>query len=117
MITKNYRKELPELKGVPNDNIYAIYIIPYEPYDGFWGKNEYMNYDFVFCGRKGELGWVHWEGDVINLFNDTCEVNLSIDCPVECGYLRIYSMHKLEIDKLFISSTTIRATREEKGND
>lgn len=110
-MTKNYREELPELDRIP-DNIYAIYIIPYAPYDGFWGKNGYMSYDFVFRDRKDDLGWVHWEGDVINIFNNINEMDLSIDCPVDCGYLRIFSHHKLKIDNLFISSTTISATKD-----
>lgn len=111
-MTKNYREELPELDKVPDD-VYSIYIIPYAPYNGFWGKNGFMSFDFVFGNGKGEtLGWVHWEGDVISIFNNIHEWALSIDCPVDCGYLRIFSRHKLKIDDLFISSTTISVTED-----
>ena len=113
-MTKNYREELPKLDKVPDD-VYAIYIIPYEPYDGFLGKNGYMSYDFVFCGRKEEYGWCHWEGDVINIFNDIHEVALSLDCPCDCGYIRLFSNSKLDIGDLFISSTTIKATGKKLG--
>ena len=107
-MTKNYKSELQELTKLPQ-NIYAIYIIPCEEYDGFWGKNGYTSYDFVFEGKKGEeYGWLHWEGDVINIFNDVHEYELSIDCPVECGYIRLFSSNGLEIDDLFVSSTTIK---------
>ena len=109
-MTKNYREELPELDKVPDD-VYSIYIIPYAPYNGFWGENGFMSFDFVFGNGNGkELGWVHWEGDVINIFNNVHEVALSIDSPVNCGYLRLYSTRKLDIGDLFISSTTIKAT-------
>ena len=109
-MTKNYREELPKLDKIP-DSIYAIYIIPYEAYDGFWGKNGYMSYDFVFCDRKDELGWLHWEGDVINIFNNIHELALSIDCPVNCGYLRLFSHYKIKLDNLLISSVTISVER------
>ena len=108
-MTKNYRQELLHLTEIP-ENIYAIYIIPYSEYDGFWGKNGYMNYDFVFQDNHGkDLGWTHWEGDVINIFNNVNELYLSIDTPTDCGYIRLYSVHGIEIDKLIISSTTIKA--------
>lgn len=110
-MTKDYKNELPELTKLP-ENIYAIYIIPCKEYDGFWGKNGYTSYDFVFEGKKSEkYGWLHWEGDVIHLFNDTSEYDLAIDCPVECGFIRLFSIKGLEINELFISSTTIQPKR------
>lgn len=112
-MTKNYKNELPELTQLP-ENIYAVYIIPQSEYDGFWGKNGYMNYDLVFENKKSEpLGWCHWEGDVIHLFNNEHEYAMAIDTPADCGFIRIFSSQGLDIDGLFISSTTIKPKERE----
>lgn len=68
-MNRKYRKELPKLSILPTERITGIYIIPDKKYDGFWGKNGYKSYDFIFEGQKKEndrysfikYGWLHWE--------------------------------------------------------
>ena len=43
-MNRKYRKKLPEVKTKPSCQINGIYIIPYKPYNGFWGRNGYKSY-------------------------------------------------------------------------
>ena len=53
-------------------------------------------------------GWIHWEGDVIHLVNET-EYNMSIDCSMENGYIRIFNNRGFEFSDFIISNLTIKS--------
>ena len=108
-MNRNYRKNLPKLTQKPKEIIRAIYIIPDKAYNGFWGKNGFKSYDFIFEGNLSKnIGWCHWEGDVIHLVNDK-ELMLNIDCKTENDYIRIFTPAKngLNISDMIISDLTI----------
>lgn len=54
-MNKDYKNNYKKLDKLPNEQINGIYIIPSEDYNGFWGKNGYKSYDFVFENNKGEV--------------------------------------------------------------
>lgn len=66
--------------------------------------------------RELNLVGVIGNGDVINIFNNVNKLSLSIDCPKECGYIRIYSDYKIKLGDLLISNTTISIEKEEEEN-
>ena len=104
---RKYRKELPELKEKPTEQINGIYIIPDKAYNGFWGKNGYKSFDFIFENDKGKkIGWCHWEGDVIELQNNK-PFGMNIDCGVKEDYIRLYTKWGFEISDMIISNITI----------
>lgn len=111
-MNREYRNELPELKEKPTEQIYGIYIIPYKEYNGFWGKNGYKSYDFIFENKHREkIGWCHWEGDVIHLENNYyCEMN--IDCAIKNDYLRLFTTKGFEISDMIISDLEIKTKGE-----
>lgn len=108
-----YRKEYPELKEFPKETIYGIYIIPYKAYNGFWGKNGFKSYDFIFetKGRK-KIGWLHWEGDVISLYNNKC-YGMRIDTAVGDDYIRIFNDYGFDLKDFQISSASIISKEKE----
>jgi hypothetical protein len=106
-MNRSYRKKLPHLNKQPTEQINGIYIIPDKPYNGFWGKNGYKAYDFIFENNIGKkIGWCHWEGDVIHLMNNM-DFGMNIDC--ECGneYIRLFTNLGFEISDMMISDLTI----------
>lgn len=106
-MNRKYREELMELKEKPKEQINGIYIIPYKAYKGFWGKNGYKSYDFIFENKEGEkIGWCHWEGDVIHLEN-TKIMGMNIDCKNCNDYIRLFTNFGFEISDMIISDLTI----------
>jgi hypothetical protein len=105
-MNRNYRYKLKELKEKPSD-IHGIYIIPYKAYNGFWGKNGYKSFDFIFENIVGDkVGWCHWEGDVINFKCDN-DYDLNMDCNIKDDYIRLFSRKKLSISDMLISNIVI----------
>ena len=108
-MNRNYRKELPKLNKLPNKKINGIYIIPDKAYNGFWGKNGFKSFDFIFEAEKGEkLGWCHWEGDVIHLIGNM-EYDLNIDCGIKDDYIRLFNTVGFNISDMMISDITIKS--------
>lgn len=108
-MNRKYRKELPRLNKLPNKQINGIYIIPDRAYNGFWGKNGFKSYDFIFETERGEkLGWCHWEGDVIHLVGNG-EYTLNIDCDIKDDYIRLFNNVGFNISDMMISDITIKS--------
>lgn len=107
-MNRKYRKELKELKTKPTEQINGIYIIPYKPYNGFWGKNGYKSYDFIFENNRGEkIGWCHWEGDVIHLINNK-DYGMNIDCAKSNEYIRLFTNYGFDISDMIVSDLEIK---------
>ena len=117
---RSYKKEFPEItdiKRIQNMDIRGIYIIPDKAYNGFWGKNGFKSFDFILEGIEGEkrggLGWLHWEGDVISIVSG--EFEIEADCAVGNDYIRLFNGKGLILEDLQISRLTIRG--KEKTDD
>lgn len=106
-MNRKYRKEYKELEEIP-DNITDIKIVPANPYNGFWGKNGYRAFDFIFGDHSTILGWKHFECDVIHLndcnpfekhdfFYGLKNEDMKIDCDCKDNFIRIFSYGGLEI--------------------
>ena len=105
-MNRKYRKELKKLQEKPKCRISGIYIIPYKAYDGFWGKNGYKSFDFIFEEDNEKIGWCHWEGDVIVLEN-SINFGMNIDCKNCNDYIRLFTSHIFEISDMTLSSIRI----------
>lgn len=101
----DYKEELKEIDKVP-EKFNAIYIIPSDEYNGFWGKNGYKSFDFIFEYKREKIGWLHWEGDVINIVCKN-EYGIRIDSNINDGFIRLFSNKELEISDLIVSDITI----------
>lgn len=105
-MNRKYRNELKQLKEQPS-GIHGIYIIPDKAYNGFWGKNGFKSYDFIFENEKSEkIGWCHWEGDVINFKCDN-NYDLKMDCKNGNDYIRVFSHEELNISSMMLSNIVI----------
>lgn len=105
-MNRKYRKELKKLQEKPKCRITGIYIIPCKAYNGFWGKNGYKSFDFIFEKCNEKIGWCHWEGDVIDLEN-TKLMGMHIDCENCNDYIRLFTSFEFEISDMIISNLTI----------
>lgn len=113
-MNRKYREELQELKTKPTEQINGIYIIPYKEYNGFWGKNGYKSFDFIFENNKGEkIGWCHWEGDVIHLLNEK-DYGMNIDCEKSSEYIRLFTNYGFHISDMTLSDLIIKVGEEDE---
>lgn len=79
---------------------------------GFWGKNGYKSYDFIFENAAGKkIGYCHWEGDVIHLLNKT-DYGMNIDCENTNEYIRLFTNYGFNISDMMISELTIEVGGE-----
>lgn len=107
---KNYKKKYNELKELPK-NIKEIYIIPSKAYDGFWGKNGYRSFDFIFGNTNEIYGWCHWERDVIDLYNNEL-FGMRIDSPIDGHSIKLFTDYEFELKGIDISNLSIRVIKK-----
>ena len=107
---KNYKSKYKELRKLP-ENIKEIYIIPSKPYNGFWGKNSYRNFDFIFGNGKEIYGWCHWGGDVIDLYNNEL-FGMRIDSSVDGHLIRLFTNYEFELKGIHISNLSIKVVKK-----